>query len=191
LPSWNLRKVIENALAKKESATILPVPIIGAVRKSLEVTMTSFVKILVAVCAVLMSVTSWAETAEEMELAEGRYGLKMQSMTAEEMELAEGRYGLEMQSMVAEEMEFAKGRYGLEMQSMMNVCMDMQRNGDLPGIRGGEGTAMEFHSESVDFSKRDDVVYPLQMQCMVIKDNEMLAFIFNKETADADWTLVQ
>ncbi|MDD9820765.1 MAG: hypothetical protein OXR07_07790 [Nitrospira sp.] len=153
LPSWDLRKAIENALAKKESATILPVPIIEAVRKSQEVTMKSFVKILVAVFAVLMSVTAWAETAEEME--------------------------------------FAKSRYGVEMQSMVDVCIDMQRNGDLPGIRGGEDLTMEFGSESVDFSKKDDVVYPLQLQCMVIKDAEMLAFTFNKETVDADWTLVQ
>jgi len=172
LPSWNLRKAIGNALAKKDSATILPVPIIGAERKSQEVTMKSFVKILVAVCAVLMSVTSWAETAEETECAKTRYGM-------------------EMQSMMAEETEFAKSRYGMEMQSMVNVCMDMQRNGDLPGIRGGEDTSMEFESESVDFSKRDDVVYPLQMQCMVTKDEEMLAFTFDKKKADADWMLVQ
>jgi len=137
---------------KEDSATILPVPIIEAVRKLQEVTMKGFVNVLVAVFVVLMSVTSWAETREEME--------------------------------------FAKSRYGVEMQSMMDVCMTMQRNGDLPGISGGEDTAIEFGSESVDFSKKDDVVYPLQMQCMVIKDEEMLAFAFNKETADADWTLV-
>jgi len=153
LPSWNLRKAIEHAWAKKENATILPVPIIGAVRKSLEVTMKGFVKILVAVCAVLMSVTSC--------------------------------------NVAMKEMEFAKSRYGVEMLSMMNVCAAMQRNGNLPGIRGGADRTIEFGSEEMDFSKKDDVVYPLQMQCTVTKDGKTRAFTFNKAKAGADWMLVR
>jgi len=148
-----LRKAIENALAKKESATVLPVPIIGAVRKSQEVMMKSFVKILAVVFAVLMSVTAC--------------------------------------SVAMKDMEFAKSRYGMEMLSMIKTCADMQRKGNLPGIRGGLDRTLEFEGDSIDFAKKDDVVYPLQLQCMVIKDHRTLTFTFNKETADANWTLVR
>jgi len=87
--------------------------------------------------------------------------------------------------------EFSKSRYAAEMQGMMDVCMAMQKNGELPGIAGGENRALEFATEQIDFSEKDDVGYPLQIQCMVSGDGQAQTFTFNRETADADWMLMR
>lgn len=87
------------------------------------------------------------------------------------------------------EEEFSQSRYAAEMQSMMDVCMTMQKNGDLPGIAGGENRSLEFSTEQIDFSKKDEVGYPLQIKCMVSGDGQAQTFTFSRQTADADWML--
>ncbi len=101
-----------------------------------------------------------------------------------------GHYDMDRE-MEEKRMMFSKSPYGMEMKSMMNVCIAMQQNGDLPGVMGGEDKALELVVEPVDFSKKDDVSYPLQMKCMLIKDDQTQPFTFNKETMDADWMLVR
>jgi len=87
----------------------------------------------------------------------------------------------------AYEEEFSQSRYAAEMQSMMETCMAMQRNGDLPGIAGGENRSLEFATGQIDFSKKDEVDYPLQIKCMVSGDGQARTFTFNRETPDAGW----
>jgi len=89
----------------------------------------------------------------------------------------------------AYEEEFSQSRYAAEMQSMMETCMAMQRNGDLPGIAGGENRSLEFATGQIDFSKKDEVGYPLQIKCTVSGDGQARTFTFNRETPDAGWML--
>ncbi len=89
------------------------------------------------------------------------------------------------------EKEFAESGYGMEMRSMVETCMNMSKNGDLPGIEGGEDQSLEFSSEEMDFSEKDGVSYPLRLKCMIAKgEAPALTFTFNRETADTDWALV-
>jgi len=92
--------------------------------------------------------------------------------------------------LAATEMQFEKSLYGDELEAMMTVCMDLQKSGGLPGLAGGE-RPLEFKSDTIDFSARNEVSYPLRLNCFVHEGKKRHRFVFVKEAPAADWEFVQ
>ena len=87
------------------------------------------------------------------------------------------------------ETQFANSPYGLETKSMVDTCMEKQKKGLLSGVNPGESKSIEFSSEGVNFSDRDNVTYPLQLNCIVIKQDKKHSFSFIKESKHSQWEL--
>ncbi len=86
---------------------------------------------------------------------------------------------------------FKNSPMGIEVGSMGHTCLDMKKNGLLPGIDAGEDTPFELKSESVAFSERNDVTYPLQLNCILVKDSQEYSFPFIKQSSNSEWKLSQ
>ncbi len=86
---------------------------------------------------------------------------------------------------------FKNSPMGIEVGSMGHTCLEMKRNGLLPGIDSGEDTPFALKSESVAFSERNDVTYPLQLNCIVVKDGQEYSFPFIKQSSNSEWKLSQ
>ncbi len=87
--------------------------------------------------------------------------------------------------------QFENSPYGAEVQSVINTCMDMQKKGLLPGINAGEDKSMKFESDGIDFTKRNEVAYPLRLNCNVIKHGQRHSFSFVKQSSASKWKLSQ
>ncbi len=86
-------------------------------------------------------------------------------------------------------MKFQNSAYGVEMQNMINVCMQNQKNGQLSGIRSGKDMSMEFFSDEVDFSSRDNTRFPMKLNCTVVQNNKEHSFPYVKESKGGKWRL--
>ncbi len=86
---------------------------------------------------------------------------------------------------------FKNSPMGIEVGSMGHTCLEMKKNGLLPGIGSGEDTPFELKSESVAFSERNDVTYPLQLNCILVKDSQEYSFPFIKQSSNSEWKLSQ
>lgn len=91
----------------------------------------------------------------------------------------------------SKEVQFADSLYGIEMQSMMNTCIEMQTNGLLPGVEAGMDASLEFMSDEIEFSNRNDISYPLQLKCIVVKYGQGHFFQFIKQSSNSKWKLSQ
>ncbi len=89
------------------------------------------------------------------------------------------------------ESKFASSPYGIEVKSMVHACLEMKENGLLPGIDAGEDTPFELKNEGVEFSKRNDVTYPLLLNCILVKDDQEYSFPFMKQSPNSKWNLSQ
>lgn len=87
--------------------------------------------------------------------------------------------------------QFANSRYGNEITTMMDKCIEMQEAGLLSGVPAGQIASIEFMSDEIDFSERDNVHYPLNLNCIVIESGQQYPFAFSKATPDAGWQLVK
>lgn len=85
--------------------------------------------------------------------------------------------------------QFSSSSYGIEMQSMVKICMNMQKNGLLPGIGSGKNKSIKFTSDEIDFSKRNDTTYPLRLNCIITQQNQKHYFPFVKHAKNSRWKL--
>jgi len=92
--------------------------------------------------------------------------------------------------LAATAMQFEQSPYGAVLEPIMNVSMDLQQSCDLPGLAGGE-RPLEFKSDEIDFSARNEVYYPLRLNCFVHEGRKKHRFAFVKEAQTADWELVK
>ncbi len=65
----------------------------------------------------------------------------------------------------------------------------MKNNGLLPGIDVGEDTPFKLKIEGIEHSKRNDVTYPFQLNCTVVKDGQEYPFPFIKQSSNSEWRL--
>ncbi len=86
---------------------------------------------------------------------------------------------------------FTNSPMGIEVSSMGQTCLDMKENGLLPGIDAGVDTPFELKTEGVEFSKRNDVTYPLQLNCIIVIDGQEDSFPFIKQSSNSEWKLSQ
>lgn len=89
------------------------------------------------------------------------------------------------------EKRFEKSSYGKEMQGMMSVCTSMQTDGRLPGIGAGENRSLRFSSGAVEFSEKDNLQYPLTLDCRIKGEGPEAVFTFRKKTPGGKWVLVK
>ena len=95
--------------------------------------------------------------------------------------------------------DFENNPYEVEVAGMIETCMEMQRDGLLPGVTGGEDRSLEFMSDGVvslkadgiGFSNNDAGRYPLTLNCTVIKGNGKKIFFLSKPSPGAEWVLLQ
>jgi len=87
------------------------------------------------------------------------------------------------------ETQFANSPYGSEIESMMKTCMVMKENGLLPGLDAGEDKSLELTSDGIDFSERNTVNYPIQLNCVVISHDQERSFPFTKQSSNSEWKL--
>ncbi len=86
---------------------------------------------------------------------------------------------------------FKNSPMGIEAGSMLDICVEMKKNGLLPGIDSDEDTHFELKIEGMAFSKRNDVTYPLQLDCILVKDSQEQSFPFIKQSSNSEWKLSQ
>ncbi len=70
----------------------------------------------------------------------------------------------------------------------LNIC---KRYWVPPEIDAGEDTPFELKSEGVEFSKRNDITYPLQLNCIIVRDGQEYSFPFIKQSSNSEWKLSQ
>ncbi len=87
------------------------------------------------------------------------------------------------------ETKFEKSPYGKELLSMLHKCMESKEDGLLPGLGAGEDKSLEFTSDEIEFSQRNNVTYPLRLSCIVIDRDRKRTFFFTKQTPTSEWTL--
>ncbi len=86
---------------------------------------------------------------------------------------------------------FKNSPMGIEVESMGHTCLEMKKNGLLPGIDSGEDSHFKLKTEGVAFSKRNDVTYPLQLNCILVEDSQEQSFPFVKQSSNSEWKLSQ
>ena len=77
------------------------------------------------------------------------------------------------------------------MKNMMEVCIAKYQAGELPGLSNDEHQSLAFSTDAIDFSARNKISYPLQINCIVAKDEQKYTFPFKKASEQSDWKLIR
>ncbi len=89
------------------------------------------------------------------------------------------------------EAQFASSPAGIEAMNMGETCLNMKKKGLLSGIEASEDTPFKLKTEGILYSKRNNVTYPFQLNCIIIMNDQEHSFPFAKQSSNSEWKLSQ
>ena len=87
--------------------------------------------------------------------------------------------------------QFQASEYNNEQQRMVEVCMDLQLEGKLPGLTSKVDQQMFFRGNIVNLNQFEKIDYPLDMKCIVNRGEDKHSYLFRKNKKVGKWYLIK